>query len=296
MNKKQLLLLTLSLFLLTSLASADEVYLKNKDRITGEIISEDEQVVVVETESMGAVTIKREFLQRIESEEQIQVVEEKPEVQWMREVSLGYNKSSGNTQNNQLATKLSIHRKTDDNEFHLQGDTHYSSSNKKMDAQRWNLMGRYAFSFGVRKWYNFYKLETSHDRFANIDYRVIPSAGVGYWFSDAADFKAMSELGLGLEYTNYRDQTKDESEPVLIPRAFVEKRLWGQSRISEDLFLYPSLEHTGEYRLHSETVFSNPINDALALELSLINDYDSDPPTNIKKHDARLMSSLVYSF
>ncbi|MBL7131101.1 MAG: DUF481 domain-containing protein [Candidatus Omnitrophica bacterium] len=296
MNKEQLLLLTLSLFLLTSLASADEVYLKNKDRISGKIISEDGRSVVVETESMGVVTIKREFLRRIESGEQIQVVEEKPEVQWTREVSLGYNKSSGNTQNSQLATKLSIHRKTDDNEFHLQGDTHYSSSNKKMDAQRWNLMSRYAFSFGIRKWYNFYKLEANHDRFANIDYRVIPSTGVGYWFSDAEDFKAMSELGLGLEYTNYPDQTKDETEPVLIPRAFVEKRIWGQSRISEDLFLYPSLEDTGDYRLHSETVFSNPINDALTLELSLINDYDSDPPTNIKKHDTRLISSLVYSF
>lgn len=296
MNKKQLLLLTLTLFLLSPFASADEIYLKNNDRITGEIIKEDGRSVIVETESMGQVTIKREFLLNIEADEQIQVVEEKPDVQWSREVSLGYNKSSGNTQNSQLATKLFIHRKTDDNEFHLQGDTHYSSSNTKMDAQRWNLMSRYAFSFSMREWYNFYKLEANHDRFANIDYRIIPSTGVGYWFSDAQDFKAMAELGLGLEYTNYRDQTKDESELVLIPRAFVEKRLWGQSRISEDLFLYPSLEEWGEYRLHSATVFSNPINDTLALELSLINDYDCDPPANIKKHDMRLISSLVYSF
>ena len=165
-----------------------------------------------------------------------------------------------------------------------------------MDAQRWNLMSRYAFSFGEMKWYNFYKAEANHDRFANIDYRIIPSSGVGYWFSDAEDFKAMAELGLGLEYTNYRDATKDETEAVLIPRGFLQKRLWGQSRISEDLTLYPSLEDMGEYRLHSATVFSNPINDALSLELSLINDYDSDPPANIKKHDMRLISSLVYSF
>jgi len=275
---------------------ADEIYLKNKDRVSGKIIKEDNGVVVIETQAMGLLSIKKEFVERISADEIIRPVEEKEDVLWEREFSLGYNKSNGNTQNSQFSTRLFIHRKTDHNEFHLQGDSFYSSSNKEMDAQKYNGMIRYAFSFAESKWYNFYKFEANHDRFANIDYRIIPSTGLGYWFSDQEDWKLMSELGLGLEHTSYRDNTKNDNEVVLIPRAFFEKKLFGESKISQDTTLYPSLEDTSEYRLHSETAFINPINGSLSVKFSLIDDYDSDPPTNTKKNDLRFISSLIYSF
>jgi len=163
---------------------ADEVILKNQDRISGAIIEESDEKIVVETEAMGRVDIKREFVETIKTEEtKIAAEEEEPKL-WQKDVSLGYNKSSGNTQNSQLSLNLFLNRKTEDDEFTVKGDSYHSSSNKKMDAQKWNGMVRYAYSFWERKWYNFYKIEGDHDRFANIDYRLIPSTGVGYWFSD----------------------------------------------------------------------------------------------------------------
>ena len=100
---------------------------------------------------------------------------------------MGYNKSSGNTQNSQLSMSLYANRKTDHDEFTIKGNSLYSSSNNNMDAQKWFASMRYAFSFRERKWYNFYKLESDHDKFANVDYRIVPSAGIGYWFSDRPD-------------------------------------------------------------------------------------------------------------
>lgn len=277
---------------------ADEVYLKNKDRITGKIIKEDEQVLVIETEAMGSISVKKELVERVSFDEKIEVVEkeQKQPITWDREISLGYNKSSGNTQNSQFSMRLFVHRKTDQDEFHLKGDNFYSSSDKKMNAQQWNGVIRYAYSFWERKWYNFYKLESNHDRFANIDYRIIPSAGLGYWFSDEADWKAMTEVALGLEYTNYRDTTKDDSGGVLIPRAFFEKKLFGESKISQDITCYPSLGNVGEVRVHSETALTSPLSEKLSLRLSFIDDYNSDPPQNIKKNDLKFISSLNFSF
>ena len=69
-----------------------------------------------------------------------------------------------------------------------------------MDTQNWYGMLRYAFSFWERRWYNFYRLEADHDRFANIDYRIVPSCGIGYWFSDKEDYKAMAELAAQYGY------------------------------------------------------------------------------------------------
>jgi len=222
--------------------------------------------------------------------------EEEKDVTWQREVSVGYSKSSGNTQSKQLSGSLYASRKTDYNEFTVKGNSLYASSDNKMDTQKWYGMARYAFSFGKKKWYNFYKVEADHDRFSNIDYRIVPSLGIGYWFSDQPDWKAMVELGVGLEHTKFRDGGEDSDEAVVIPRAFFEKELWHKSRIKEDLYLYPSLENSGEFRLRSETVFDYPIDERLSLRLSVIDDYDSDPPANTKKNDTQFTSSLVYSF
>ncbi|MDP8216134.1 MAG: DUF481 domain-containing protein [Candidatus Kaelpia imicola] len=278
---------------------ADEIYLKNGDRVSGNINSETEESIIIETEAIGTITINRAFVDNIGRSGEIEETPFEPEEDklWQSEIAVGYSKASGNTQSNQFSLRSKANRKTDHDELTLRGDVHYSSSNKKMDSQKWYGMGRYAFSFGGnKKWYNFYKLELDHDRFANIDYRVIPSIGIGYWFSDEPDWKAMTEIGLGLEHTEFRDDTKDSDEVVLIPRAFFEKKLFGDSLVSQDLTLYPPLDDMGEFRLHSETKLTNPINDKLSLSLSLIDDYNANPPQDTKKNDIQIISALTYSF
>ena len=278
---------------------ADEIYLKNGDRISGNINSETEESIVIETEAIGTITVNRTFVDNIVRSGEIEETSFVPEEDklWQNDIAVGYSKASGNTQSNQFSLRSKANRKTDQDEFTLRGDVGYSSSNKKMDSQKWYGMSRYAFSFGEnKKWYNFYKLELDHDRFANIDYRIIPSIGIGYWFSDEPDWKAMTEVGLGLEHTEFRDDTKDSDEIVLIPRTFFEKKLFGESRLSQDFTLYPSLSNMGELRLHSETKLTNPIDDKLSLSLSLIDDYNTNPPQDTKKNDIQIISALTYSF
>ena len=279
---------------------AEEIYLKNGDRLSGELI-EDKDVIIIDTEAMGTVSVKKEFVQRIVKEEEQgapAVTEVEKEVIWQRKISVGYNKSSGNTKASQLFMNLLANRKIDHvNEFTLAGNAFYSSSNEKMDAQKWYGMARYAFSLGQeKKWYNFYKFEADHDRFANVDYRLIPAAGIGYWFYDLADLKLLAELGLGYEHTVYRDQTGDSDEAVVVPRIFFEKAIFANARISQDLYLYPALDDLNDYRVHSETRFVNPLTDKLSLNLSLIDDYNSTPAQGAKKNDLQLISSLEYTF
>lgn len=281
---------------------ADEIILKNQDKITGMIIDDNQESVVVDTEAMGRISVKKEFVEAIKTsgqevvvEEPVVAEEEKPKL-WSKEVAVSYSRSTGNTEKAQSALSAQFIRKTDENELTLKGESSYSSTDKKMDSQKWNAMTRYAYSFLDKKWYHFYKLEADHDRFANINYRLIPSTGLGYWFSDTDDWKAMTEGALGLEHTDYRDNTKDSDEAIFIGRGYLEKKIFRDSRIIEDAYIYPSLSETGEYRLHSETSFVNPINDTLSLKLSLTVDYDSDPPTNTKKTDTRFTTALQYSF
>jgi len=197
--KKKFIIIIFLIFGLWSNSYAEVFNLNNGDRISGEIISQDKNIVLIKTEAMGEISVEREFLVITEVKEEVSSDKEKL---WAGEFSIGYNDSGGNTQNNQMISSFYANRKTDYNEFTIKGDSYYSSSNKKMDAQSWQGMGRCAFSFWDNKWYDFYKIEADHDKFASVDYRLIPSIGIGYWLTDTEDLKVMIESGLGFEHLN----------------------------------------------------------------------------------------------
>ena len=284
-------LMMMAFLCLQWVVSAEEIELSNGDKISGEVISDEDGVITLSTISMGEVKIDKAFIK----EEDSGPVKEEPS--WAKKISLGYSQTGGNTKKSYGSAVATADKKTDEDEWNLKYEAHYSSADKKMDGKKFYASGRYAFSFGdYKKWYNFYKLEGDQDRFANVDYRVIPSVGVGYWFADEDDWKAKADLGIGYEYTNYSDDSKSTGEPILIPHAYIEKKISDKATISEDITLYPSLKETGEYRLRSETALTSPLADNLDLKVSLIDDFDSDPKGDSKKNDYRFISALEYSF
>jgi len=281
---------------------ADTVRLNNGDQLSGVIRSEDSETVTLEHVWLGTLLIKRTSITEIVREPSTAPAHsplepKEPEVDWMRKITLGYDLTSGNTIKEGLAFQVMANHKTHKNDLTLQADGHYASTNQQMDTQRYSGSARYAYSFGQDlKWYNFYKLEGEHDRFSNVDLRLLPSLGAGYWFSDTEDWKAMTELGAGWERTKFRDGTSERSDMVIVPRAFAQKRIFGDAMLSEDFTIWSNLSETGEFRLRSETKLTNPLSEKLAMEVAFIDEFDSNPGSAVKKNDARLTSSLVYTF
>ncbi|MDP8212407.1 MAG: DUF481 domain-containing protein [Candidatus Zapsychrus exili] len=292
---KTVIIILLAAFLNMSVSFAEEINLKNGDRITGNIIEQTDETITIEAKAMGQVVISKSFI--IEEKEVVVAIEEARKPVWDKKGSLGYNKSSGNTRSSQLSGEITLDKKTDSNETNIKLGIYTSSANDKMDSKKVYGSLRYAYSFAEDlKWYHFYKLEAEQDRFSNIDYRLIPSSGVGYWFSDSQNFKAMAEGAFGLERTVYRDNTKDDSSVVFIPRGYIEKKLFNNLTFSEDLTLYPSLKDSERYRIHSETSLVNPINDNLAWRLSFIDDFNSNPVIDKKKNDYKIITSIDFNF
>lgn len=276
-------------------AKTETIELKNGDKISGDVIAEDENSVTLSTDAMGDITIDKDFV-KIEEPEAVETADG-GDVEWERKISLGYSKVGGNTETGEANANIKVNRKTSDDEWTFKADAYYAEDDNKMTSKKLYGMGRYAYSFGDNsKWYHFYKLEGEHDRFANVEYRLIPSSGVGYWFADTEDWKAMTEAALGYEHTSYRDSTDDSNEAVLIPRGFVEKTIWKDLVFSQDLTLYPSLTDAGEFRLRSDTSLINPVNETTAWRISFIDEYNSDPSGDAEKNDFRLISSVDYHF
>ncbi len=279
---------------------ADEIFLVNGDKITGAIAKTDAASYIVTTEHLGTLTISKQAVSEIKGAVAAQPVPESvsedPKL-WSGKVFGGFSRQRGNTNTSELSGTIEIKRKVEKvNEFDIKADGYYSERDRKMNAQKYSGLVRYAWSFGEeKKWFHFTKGEGDHDRFANIDSRYTPSTGLGYWFSDSDNFKFMAEAGAGVTFTNFRTDEKNESEFVLTPHIYLEKRLIGKSTISEDVYAYPSLSGERSFRLKAETALKNPITDNLNLKFSLINEYNSNPGS-AKKLDTRIVSGIEFTY
>ena len=306
MTRKKILVvfyLFIAILLVWKCVRADEVLLVNGDRITGDIVKEDEDGTDLRTAAMGMVRVRKSFISKVErvgaAASDTGPVDKKTEIVWKRELEAGYNASRGNTETGEVTGGFLLNRNRKHvDEITLKGNMYYSEADKKMDAEKWYTMARYAFSFGSqKKWYNFYRIETDHDRFADIDYRVLPATGVGYWFFDLGSLKLFAEAGIGWEHTSYRDKDKDFDEAVLSSRAYFEKTLFGNTKISEDFYFFPAFRDFDLYRFRSETAVTSAINSRFSVRFSLVDEYNSEPESDdIEKNDLRLTSSLVASF
>lgn len=279
------------------------IELKNNDILTGTITKESSDYVVLETTMLGSLTILRDHISKIEPRVvQSRAIEDEPQTgadaaEWTADFETAYFLTRGNTETSGFDLTAFINRKTATDETTFKSTVNQSSSEKKMNAQKWYAMGRYAYSFGEElKWFNPFKFEIDHDKFANIDYRYIPSVGIGYWVSDEKPFKAMGEVSLGWEHTKYNDGRDDADEAILIPHVYAEYTTVHGLLLSQDLIAFPALSDLGEYRFISTSAIAFPFNDAISLKLSWINEYNSDVSGDTEKLDQQLLTSFVYSF
>lgn len=216
--------------------------------------------------------------------------------EWKKEISLGFDQSSGNTENTEFTGSASVSREFEAARASSDFNIYYGESNDVMDTQKWDSTTKYSNDFGENnEWFNIYKVTVDHDRFANIDYRILPSVGVGYWLSKTEEFEWSADVSLGYEITRYRSGTEDTEELTAILHTFVKKQIFDNAFISEDLSIIPSIEEDG-IRIKSETKFVNPLQENLNLETKFIVDHDTEPAAGKKKTDTRLVIGVSYAF
>jgi putative salt-induced outer membrane protein YdiY len=217
---------------------------------------------------------------------------------WTGDVFVGYNKATGNTQKASGNIAAQALKKFEHSQLQLKGNIIYSESNKEMDGQKWDALARYSSDFGADyKWYNFYQVYVDHDYFADIDYRVTPSVGLGYHIATTEDWVWDADAGIGYRITRYRLNTAADDEVLTaIVHTFMKKRVFEKAFLSEDLTVYPGLKSDSGVTVRSETVFSNPLQANLDLEIKYIIDYNSEPAAGMKKTDTQTIVGIKYKF
>jgi putative salt-induced outer membrane protein YdiY len=218
-------------------------------------------------------------------------------VGWSGDVFLGYNKSGGNTNKSTGNLSAQALKKFEHEQILFKGNTFYSEANRKMDGQKWDLLNKYSLDFGSGyKWYSFFQVLAEHDFFADIDKRITPALGAGYHIAAGDSWIWDADAGLGYRVTDYRTPAiKTGKSLTALAHTFMKKKIFAKAFVSEDVTAYPGLKSGSGLTLRSETVFANPLQSNLDLEIKYIVDYNSKPGDK-KKSDTQVVVGIKYRF
>ena len=207
-----------------------------------------------------------------------------------RKIALGGQLTGGNTQVQSLHLDFKLNQNTKwRDETSISGSFDQSLSSGSETQNKIYTAFRYGHSLN-NKYYSFYKLEAEQDRFQSVNFRIIPTVGMGYWFSDAIDFKSMLEAAIGYQRVYLVNQTEEE----LIILALTSKLDWGW--LSNDFNAYVAPSDFNNYRFINTTDFKINLNQYYAFKWILKDEYNNQPASGIQKNDLSFMTSLEYSF
>jgi hypothetical protein len=212
------IIILLFLLLLAPSPSAEQLVLKNGDRITGAILQNEDGMVSIETEYAGTITIQQDQIQEIVSEEvkvdeagdsaqepvitPEAVVEEKPKKRlenWSGNVNLGFHWESDGANKLDFRTDAQGIYEKNKHKLTLKGAYKYGETDGDVDIRSWKFSTYWQYYLRERL-YTYTLLESEQDDARKLDLSYDASAGIGY--EVIKQERRFLSLGIGLGYTH----------------------------------------------------------------------------------------------
>ncbi len=211
---------------------------------------------------------------------------------WSGAIELGASQSTGNTEEQDLSTRLSL--TYDKKRWRHQGLVEFFLSTEDNDLTENELTVRLETDYRLtERFFGFAAVEYEDDRFSGFDYRVTANPGIGYAVILPKPVSWELRAGPGYRFSKVAGTGKTETE--VIGRA--------ESTFKWDITPTATFTNrleavTGEERTTStaETALSTRINQALRLKLSFKADHDSNVPAGTEKLDTKTIVSVAYEF
>ncbi|MFH1683567.1 MAG: DUF481 domain-containing protein [Candidatus Margulisiibacteriota bacterium] len=207
-----------------------------------------------------------------------------------RKISFGGQLASGNTDVQSLHADFSLNRNRKFvDEITAKGsfDREFSSGAETQLKAYSSLRLAHSLS---NDYYRYYKLEAFSDRFQDIDMRLIPTVGLGYWFINEKDFKSMIEAAVGYQKEYLINKTAEEMFVLTLSHNL----LFGV--FSNDLDVYTAINDLDNYRFINIAKMKIKLNTHYAFKLSLKDEFNNRPAAGVQKNDVTFITSLEYAF
>ncbi|MEB2283099.1 MAG: DUF481 domain-containing protein [Myxococcales bacterium] len=321
----------LALWVPRSVAAADQIELKNGDRLTGTVVKYTGETLVFTTPyakeipiawaEVKALTtdspywvklatgeyVSGRFVARgdgvhLESEKvespapvalaDVLTIGIPPGARWSADVKASVNGSQGNTETFALGVAAEVVRETDDDRLRLGGTVARASQDSKDTVKSTRGYGYYDYHLGEH-WDLGGLVTLEYDHFKDIDLRTVVGGGPGYRFIDTKAMLFKVRAGLAYVNENFREAEDRDYVTAVVGDEFRWKISETQS-FYQLLDVYPSFENGKDVFLHAEVGLRQALMSRLFVELSLIDDFDNEPAAGRKKNDVQYLVSLGY--
>jgi len=315
------------------LAEADEIRMKNGDRITGKVVSAKEGKLTLETSYAGKIDIAMDKIKSIETEstltlrlqEDETVLQGKlvtedgklrllpcneadatcipwkrvrsinvPDTLWNGSLCLGGTHQAGNTERLSVSFGAEATRRSLKGRFSLSFLYNYAEEDNELTTR--NTYGTLKDDyFFTDKFYGLLSIEALQDKFKDLNLRTVVGPGLGYqvWEDDAKSL--LFEAGVAY-YSEDRIDAEDDEWLTARLATNISYKLAPWITVSDSFIWYPQLETFGEYTLRNEAAMVTSLYGSWSLRLANLWERDSNPGEDVKYDDIKSTLSLQYSF
>lgn len=275
-----------------SSAGAEEVELKNGDKLEVKVVEETDKNLVVEHPQLGRVIIPKDDL--------------KPPTPpnpglfgtdfllgWNRNVSAGISGSDGNSRGFSLNASMGLSRSAETFNGNFTSAFFFATQDSETISNEFFANYKHEFLLGQSDFFIFAQGRYQYDDFQAWKNRISSSAGMGYQILKRDKFSIQGELGFGFS-RSWGDENQWRPEGV-VALVFSWNPLEGHE-FSADVTYYPDFGDLPEFRLLANANYIVGITqlDGLSLKFGAKNEYDSNQPG--ENNNLKYYGNLVYDF
>lgn len=295
---------------------ADEIILKNGDRLSGTIVESSDKEMLFKSDILGELKIGMENIKTFTRDTQADAAQQPPAAQpvpepeknavdtepkWTGDFTANFAAQRGNNNQDAINLRLTAKRETDIDKiqtearyrFEQQENTSTGESETTDDNLR--FAGKYSRDFNER-WYWFGKGSYEKDRIADLDRRIILGLGSGYRWIKSEKFNFATELGLASIHEKYTDQQGTSDEITLEAGYNMDAKVNDKLTFAHRLTYYPSFEDAADYLLTTDAELRYHITEKIFTSLRAELEYDSTPAPESEQTIQRYLLGLGWNF
>ena len=211
---------------------------------------------------------------------------------WHGEGELGFSTSSGNTDTENLNTRLGLSRDAERWRHTVSLEALRAEADGVTTAERYVLAGKSDYKI-ADPLYAFASLRHERDEFASFEEQTTVSVGVGDRFIENGRTTLDLSAGLGLRTSKVRATGRSEDDTILRLGGLLNHQFNQNVSFGEELLVEAGGDNT---YVESATSLTAKINEDLAARFGFLAKHNTDVTAGQDKTDTLTTVSLVYSF
>ncbi len=322
------LLLPFVLFALCLNALAEEVVLKNGDRLTGKIVERSDVSLTIETEYAGTITIKADHIKDVLKPADAstapaistpkgethgsKAADPRPEPNtlslfggrmmgltdgWEGNANIGFSFSSGNTRTSTLTTGIRAVKTggIDKLTVYTRSQWHSNRNNGSLQTTQNAVWGGARYDRDLTdKQFGFISYDFERDRPKKLYFRSVLGGGTGY--HAVKDEQTEIDVLIGGAWNRTWQHGDNTDTPEALAGAAVKHKFHDRLKIQNSISFFQNVTDKNEYRLIFDATISADITKRIGWHVTVGDRFNNDPAGNQKKNDVLFTTGLRWNF